>query len=266
MKNPIRRNRNIGTAKQGHGANNKLVIPWPAAVMKSFKERLTKYTKVNRTIIGNRFEFVIEQNREGSIHACTVNDCAEILRHIVPSDYGRLNLVIFRQPKRKEEILNSVWGRLIYSYEFEGDYRPAIILEAIDPTKILKWPKSLTPGGQKELERLRLDGHNVVSTKRDHQIHCDQNSIRATQLYRTLPHEIGHYKHYLELLGEIGDIPETGTDEEFDKRLDIHNREFENYFKLSTDVKEKFAHNFADKFKSKMTKVGVIPFERIESE
>ena len=37
-----------------------------------------------------------------------------------------------RQPKRKEEIISPVWGRLIYSYEFENDYCPAIILDAID--------------------------------------------------------------------------------------------------------------------------------------
>ena len=26
--NPVRRNRNIGTAAPGHGENNRLVIPW----------------------------------------------------------------------------------------------------------------------------------------------------------------------------------------------------------------------------------------------
>ena len=170
MNNPTRRNRNIGTAKQGYGANNRLVISWPAVVFKSFKERLTNYTKDFRTINGNRFEFVIEQTREDSFHSCTVNDCAELLRHIPPTDYGRLNLVIFRQPKRKEEILNPVWGRLIYSYEFEGDYRPAVIIESINSNKILKWPKSQTPDGQKELERLKNDGHKIVTTKREHQI------------------------------------------------------------------------------------------------
>lgn len=264
MNNPTRRNRNIGTAKQGHGANNKLVIPWPAVVMKSFEERLTTYTKDYRTINGNRFEFVIEQNREDSIHCCTVNDCAEILRHIAPSDYGRLNLMIFRQPKRKEEILNSVWGRLIYSYEFEGDYRPAIILESGNPDKILKWSKSQTPDGLKELERLRMDGHVIVNTKREYQIHCNLNSTRATQLYRTLPHEIGHYNHYLKMVGEIDDIPESGTDEDFDKRLQLRDKEFDKYYNLNREIKEKFAHKFADEFKQMMTEKGIIPFDRIE--
>jgi len=254
MIDPTRRNRNIGTAKQGHGANNKLVIPWPAAVMKSFEERLTNYTKHARTINGNRFEFIIEQTRDDSNHSCTINDCAEILRHIPPSDYGRLKLVIFRQPKRKEE-----WGRLVYSYKFEETYQPAIILESINPNKTLKWPKSQTPDGQKELERLKIDGHEINTTKREHQIRCSQESVRSTQLYRTLPHEIGHYKHFLEMVGEIEDSPDTETYEEYEIRE-------EKYHKLSRDIKEKYAHNYADDFKNQMTNIGVLPFERIEDE
>jgi len=259
MKDPTRRNRNIGTAKQGFGANNKLVIPWPAAVMKSFEERITNYTKQNRTINGNTFLFVVEQTRDDSFHSCTINDCAELLRHIPPSDYGRLKLVIFRQPKRKEEILNSVWGRLVYSYKFEGEYLPAVILESINPNKILKWPKSQTPDGLKELTRLKMDGHKIVTEKREHRIQCSTESIRSTQLYRTLPHEIGHYKHFLELVGEIEDSPDSETYEEYEIRE-------EKYHNLSTDIKEKFAHNYAEKFKIEMSKVGVIPFNQIKDE
>lgn len=259
MKDPTRRNRNIGTSKQGYGSNNRLVIPWPAIVMKSFEERLTNYTKEGRTINGNRFEFVIEQTREDSFHSCTINDCAELLRHIPPVDYGRLNLIILRQPKRKEEILNSVWGRLVYSYKFEGDYRPAVIIESINPNKILKWPKSQSPEGIKELERLKDDGHQIEITKREYKINYSPKSIRATQLYRTLPHEIGHYKHYLELVGELEDSPDSETYEEYEEREN-------KYHNLNTDIKEKYAHNYADKFRKQMIKVGIIPFEQTEDE
>lgn len=183
MKNPIRRNRNIGTAKQGYGKDNKLVIPRPAIVMKNFFERLTKYTKEYRTINGNYFQFVIEETRENSKHSCTVNDIAEILKHINPSDYSRLNLIILRQPKRKEEILNSVWGRLIYLYEFENEVKPAIIIEAQEIGKPIKWKNNLKPDFQKELERLRLDGHTIKRTKREFIIESNIESIRSTQLW-----------------------------------------------------------------------------------
>lgn len=259
MKNPTRRNRNIGTAKQGYSKDNKLVIPRPAVVMKSFYERLTTYTKDSRTINGNRFQFVIEETRENSIHSCTVNDIAEILRHIKPVDYSRLKLIVLRQPKRKEEILNSVWGRLIYLYDFEGEVQPAIIIESQEIGKTLKWSTSLKPDFQKELERLSNDGHKIERTKREFLISSTTESIRSTQLYRTIPHEIGHYKHFLEEVGEIEDSPDTETYEEYEIRED-------KYHNLNTDIKEKYAHNYADEFKTQMTKIGVLPFKQIEDE
>ena len=257
MKNPIRRNRNIGTPKQGHGQNNEFVIPWVASTMKTFHERLGKYTKEFRTISGNRFEFIIEGNRKDSQHACTVEDISEILRHVNPQDYGRLNLIVLRQPKRKEEILSSVWGRLVYSYRFEDDFRPAIILESIPINKKLKWSKSLNPEEVKELERLKNDGHNIITDKRNHVINCSIESVRNTQLYRTLPHEIGHYKHFLELVGEIEDSPEDETYEDYEIRE-------EKYHSLGTSIKESYAHKYADEFKEKLEQINVIPFERIE--
>ena len=259
MKNPIRRNRNIGTPKQGHGQNNELVIPWVASTLKSFHERLGKYSKEFRTINGNVFEFIIEENRKDSAHACTVEDIAEILRHINPKNYGRLNLIILRQPKRKEEILSSVWGRLIYSYNFENECRPAIILESISTNKKLKWSKSLSSGQKKELKRLECDGHEIVADKRNHVINCSLDSVRNTQLYRTLPHEIGHYKHFLELVGEIEDSPDNETYEDYEKRE-------EKYHNMESSLKEKYAHKYADEFKSMLEKCKVIPFDRIEPE
>jgi hypothetical protein len=48
MHNPTRRNRNIGTKKQGHGQNNKLTISSPYGDLKSFYEKLTDYRKAKR--------------------------------------------------------------------------------------------------------------------------------------------------------------------------------------------------------------------------
>ncbi|MDJ0797430.1 MAG: hypothetical protein QNJ51_11470 [Calothrix sp. MO_167.B12] len=45
----------------------------------------------------------------------------------------------------------------------------------------------------KELERLREDGHRTATDKRHYLISSTLDSIRNTQLYRTLHHEIGHY-------------------------------------------------------------------------
>ncbi|WP_322518582.1 hypothetical protein [Chitinophaga sancti] len=104
MYNATRRNRNIGTPKQGHGQNNKLTIPEICAISKTFFERLGNYEKLERTINGHDFILVIEQTRESSKHACSTNDIEKIIEQIASSDYGNLKLIILRQPKRKEEI------------------------------------------------------------------------------------------------------------------------------------------------------------------
>lgn len=279
MRNPTRRNKNIGTSKQGYGQNNRLKIPDRYSDSFVFYERLGKYTKTYREINGNRFEFVIEETREGVRHACTVDDLAKMIRHIPPADYEDLNLIVLRQPTRKQETLSSVWGRLIYSYEFENDYRPAIILEAMDCERAMKWSKKLTPNDKKELDRLRKDGHPIVEGKRFYTAVYEVENVRNTQLYRTFPHEFGHYVHYLNVVvkplekmkakldkldAQIDDEDTAETnplflkwekmDEEYDAQVQ-KNRD--KYFSISSAEKETFAHNYADKLIKKWRLVGL---------
>ena len=237
MFNPTRRNRNIGTAKQGHGQNNKMIISWPAIVEKDFYERLGIFEKETREINGNFYTFIIEETRQHSRHACSVSDVENILQLIPPEDLKDLSLIIFRQPKRKEEILSSVWGRLIYSYEFEGNFQPAIIIEAIDYSKKLKWKKKLSVENQKELNRLISDGHKFVDTGKMYEVDYVIDNVRNTQLYRTLLHEIGHYVHYLNVV--VRPEVEDEDFEEWEKRSDF-------YFSIPSIEKEQFAHSYAE--------------------
>jgi hypothetical protein len=82
-------------------------------------------------------------------------------------------------------------GDVIYS-------GPAIIIEAVNPAKPIKFGKRLSLESVAELERLRVDGHHVRDADKNHQIDSTLESCRATQLYRTLPHEIGHWVDYVE--------------------------------------------------------------------
>lgn len=256
MNNPTRRNRNIGTSKQGYGQNNRLVIPSPCITSKSFYERLGEYEKVTKTINGHEFLFVVEKTREGSHHACSIGDIENIIKHIPIQDYGDLKLIIFRQPKRKEETLSPVWGRLIYSYEFEKNYLPAIVLEAVNYNHQLKWSTKLSIDMQKELERLKSDGHTFSKHSRyfvaDYQI----ENVRNTQLYRTLPHEFGHYVHYLNVVERYS--TENEEMETWEKRSDF-------YFNIPSVEKEKFAHQYAHDFKNRLSELKVIPFDSIIS-
>ncbi|MEL6133606.1 MAG: hypothetical protein AAFR59_09615, partial [Bacteroidota bacterium] len=237
--NPIRRNRNIGTSRQGLGQDNQMDIPWPWAIGKHFTERLTKYERHHHQVGEHGFLFVIEETREGTQHACSIEDILTLLPYLPPEDYEGLRLIIFRQPKRKEEILRKAWGRLIYSYEFEGKHEPAIIIEAVDYTQQLKWSKRLKPEHQAELERLRQDGHPIIEEKRHFTAQYYPEFVRQTQLYRTFPHEIGHYVHYLQTVVRPAQPDESSDD--WYRRDDA-------YFAIPHNEKEAFAHRYADTF------------------
>jgi len=252
MFNPTRRNRNIGTVKQGHGQNNKLTIPRPCAISKTFYERLDDYEKTEVKINGHDFQFVVEQTRPNCIHACSVSDLARMIENIPSSDYGELKLIILRQPKRKEELLSPTWGRLIYSYEFEKEYVPAVIIEAVDYSRKLKWFKNLSVEKQKELDRLKADRHNFVYDGRHFIADLKPENVRRTQLYRTLLHEFGHYVHYLEFVERQGKADEPY--EHWEQRSN-------NYFKMAQQDKEVFAHSYADNLRQYLIEQRIIPFE-----
>ena len=253
VKNPTRRNRNIGTAKQGFGQNNKLTIPQPCGVLKSFYERLVDYQKIKSVINGHEFLFIIEQTRTDSEHSCSVADIETIIEQIPNEDYGELKLIVLRQPKRKEEILSPTWGRLIYSYEFENDYFPAIIIDAVDFKRKFKWKNNLAIDDQKEIQRLIEDGHKIENDGRHFVAEYELKNVRNTQLYRTLLHEFGHYVQYLEFV----ERPAT-EDEEYE----VWEARQDKYFEIPKAEKEKFAHKYADNLRTELTNKKIIPFEQ----
>lgn len=181
--NPTRRNRNIGTAKRGHGQDNRLVVPkaWPDD--RVFWEVLREPVVVRRRGLA----FVVEPPRPGSFHACTPDDIRAVLDFAPPADVNALDAVVLRQPTRKQELLRPVWGRLAF---FAG-LGTAIYLDAQWPRPI-RWSLSLDPEDARELERLRADGHPVRRDRRGWVVEPTWASIRVTQLHRTLLHELGH--------------------------------------------------------------------------
>jgi hypothetical protein len=236
MFNPTRRNRNIGTWKQGFKKQSRFDIPFDYGVGgKTFYEKLTDYKKVERQINGWNFTFIVEKTKKDYFHACTIEDLEMILQHI-PSDYYQdLRTIVLRQPKRTERIFSPVWGRLVYGFEFENESFPAIILESVKSDSTFRWTRKADIDTQKELERLRNDGFEFVEDKRSYEINLTLENVRNTQLYRTLLHEIGHYVQFCET---------------------------EDFYNIPKDEREVFAHNFADKLKLELEEKGLIPFSR----
>lgn len=254
MRNPTRRNRNIGTANQGFGQDNRLTNASPNGNILAFYERLERYHKENRVINGHEFLFIGELTREHSVHSCSLDDVAKMIAQIPCYDYGALKYIIFRQPKRKEEIVAPVWGRLVYSYEFENEYNPAIILDAIDVTRKFSYSKKQRVDFQKEFERLKIDGHIFEEDKRKFTASFNPDYCRNTQLYRTLVHEFGHYVHYLDFVERPAVEDEPYEERELRAEL---------YFSIPQDEKEKFAHRYADELRAKLIATKVIPFKQL---
>lgn len=237
-RNPTRRNRNIGTAKSGHGQNNELVIPTrihPEWI--PYHEHLKNYICVKREINGQKFIFFVEKVRKGYIHACTIDDIEHVLSFVPKDDLEGIELIILRQPKQKEEIISLVWGRLVFYAEIGNHSGRAIVIESVQRKKSMRWTKSLSVDAMEELKRLISDGHKVETTKKYYVLHSSLEAVRATQLYRTLLHEIGHHVDYK-------------------KNEDIFDRK-------PSQQKEVFAHRYAEKLGNEMKKKKIIPFERI---
>ncbi len=256
--NPTRRNRNIGTSKQGHGADNRMVIPRLSGDLGRCVAKIGLHEKVHRDVNGRLCTFVVEQTNGGCAHAATIDDLVFILSNIPPADWAGLNTFIFRQPTRKARTLNPAWGRLYYEADLafsRGNSTwngPALFLEAIEVGSSMKWPTSLDREDSEELDRLRSDGHTVSRIGKHYLISTTAESVRATQLYRTLLHEIGHWFDWLTKV----ETP-AARGEDIGDLMDI-------YFGRPRSEREAFAHRYADAMRDSLSHQGVIPFDRID--
>ncbi len=250
--NPTRRNRNIGTVKSGHSQNNRLVVPDRWSGFKVFWEHIVSPVACPVVVKGHRLTILVEPPAIGSIHSATPQDIIKILGLVTQEHLEEIDVVVLRQPKRKEEILRPVWGRFVY-YADLGKYSGAgVYLEAIPLNAVIKWNNKLTPFYKKELQALDSDGHEIECVKRGYKIKTTPNSVRRTQLFRTLPHEIGHAVDYLE--HSINPSVEAATEDE----SDLIRRTFNS--KPTLD-KEEYANRYAKDFYDRNS--DMLPFERV---
>src|SRR5258708_2646091 len=112
-RNPTRRNRNIGTAAQGHGRSNQFVIPQPR-YDRVYWESLASFELESHVVHGNSLSFIKETLQPGWFHPCSVPDVLCVLQNIPAADLASMNCILFRQPTRKQVLMNPAWGRLTY--------------------------------------------------------------------------------------------------------------------------------------------------------
>src|SRR5271154_4461916 len=113
--NAIRRNRNIGTAKQGHGRVNTMTIPLVCNAERIWWENLGPHTMAKHFVGSSEITFLVERTREDCVHACTVDDVCHMLSLIPAPDLKSLDTVVLRQSTRKQWLVSPGWGRIAYS-------------------------------------------------------------------------------------------------------------------------------------------------------
>lgn len=255
--NPARRNRNIGTPKQGHGQNNRMVIPQHPGSHQWRTDRIGPHEKLIHEVNGEKITFIVEHPNGGCEHACTVEDVLFMLSHIPSSDWAGLSTFVFRQPTRKIRIIDPAWGRLYYFADLRFSHSrarwsgPALFLEASKVNEVIKWSASLDRNNATELERLRADGHGIERIGGNYIISTRIDAVRTTQL-RTLLHEIGHWVDWLEKV-----ISPDARGGNFSELLDL-------YFSRPKSELEAFADRYADHWQEVLRSQGVIPFDRID--
>ena len=167
-------------------------------------------------------------------------------------DRATLRAVVLRQPTRKQCVLSAIWGRLDYSFDFGPVHGPAVILEAQPKGNVFQLPRSRSVEDAEELERLRTDGH-ALSRGRRWRIQTTPASTRSTQLFRTLPHEVGHLVHYRR------EVEQRAGSDEFPDPLVA-------FFSRPQREREDFAHRYAREAVERLSAEGHVPFPRIVDE
>ena len=217
-------------------------------------EQISDHRVEDRVVANRTVRFVIEKNSLNCIHPCSVADVVRMLESLPQSDWAGLDTFVFRQPTRKQLILSPVWGRLLYYAKISTltgrpiAKGPSIFLDAIDPDKTMTWRTSLDPDDTQELQRLAEDGHEVRREGRKYHIAVSASSARATQLYRTLLHEIGHWFDWL-----------SKVEEPFSRGAEWEDLE-ERYFARPKSEREAFAHRYADTQRASLKAKGCILF------
>jgi hypothetical protein len=227
-----------------------------------FWERVDGAREVQREVSGRIVRFFVQPTLKDSVHACTVDDITHVLAHVPSGDWEGIEAILLRQPRRKESILEPAWGRLAYAADlvdrrgqliYQG---PAIVIEAVDLKKPFRFGKKLGPEGLAELKRLESDGHRFRVGDTRNTIEPTLEACRATQLYRTFVHELGHWVDFLKKVQRPAMVH---SEADFDHYASL----LEQFHSRPTTEKESFAHHYVDRMRTQLIDAGLIPFPRL---
>ena len=252
--NPAKGNRKSGTKPSLKGwRTNKMVIPRPPwlsrdGIYRSYYEDMRGAVEAKHEVHGQPVTTLYQQARDGFSYGCTPDDVVEMFNLLPAEDVCGIAIIAFRQPTRKQSVLNPVWGRLIFRADFESCSGACVMIEATKLGTLSKFSRKQSIGWTEELDRLRKDGHELVEDRRGWKLLTSEESIHNTVLYRTVPHEVGHE---VDLRSYESD-PQYATGSEA----------CEAYWSRPTREREDAAHRYAAEKATDLRKRGLIPFRR----
>ncbi len=144
-RNPTRRSKNIGTAAQGGKSRNAFAIPSPNHGEHPFYARLRDPVESQFLLGRHTFTVLVEPPFDGFKYFVSIRDVIEVLKLIPEADREGVELIVFRQPKRKERIFSEVWGRMAYWAEIGKHSGVTIVIEAQPLDYSYKLSKSIGP-------------------------------------------------------------------------------------------------------------------------
>ena len=250
---PERRNRKIGTADFGWQKENRMVVPNSWHDEFAFYERLGQHTATEMRLHGQPVTFLVELARAGSTYGCSARDVLHVLSQLPVDDVAGLKLLVMRQPTRKQELMNGIWGRCVFDARFGSRKGPGIMLESIDLMGRYRWSGKLYLHDQAELTRLSKDGHKIIRERRGTTIKMTARSVRNTILFRTLLHEVGHWVDWKQRVLNVKASPHDPER----KMLETA------YFARANLEREQFAHSYAEQYAARLRASGAIPFETL---
>ena len=251
---PERRNKNTGTKVSGYSKSNDMRIPesWldKHGVCSFYYERLGQSHETEVTIAGFQLRLLYESPLDGFTYGCSPADVIYLLTLAAEFCPAFPDIIVFRQPTRKQLQQTPVWGRFIYASDFGKHQGTAIVIEAQKLGGLLKISKRMTLEARSEYKRLVDDGHKFIEKKRHFQASMCEDAIRNTKLYRTFLHEMGHLADYRQKV--LDDRTALNPDQEVANEF---------YFSRPASEREVFAHSFAENVSQRLRSIGVIPFE-----
>lgn len=159
-------------------------------------EYVERFREERREINGRLFTFLVECLKRHFAYLCTIDEVAEVLRAVPSDDLEGLDLFVFRQPGGGAEYRKCCWGAYAEAYPYRDAVKPAVLLDAVDDSAQMVAVMPLNRANGQIVECLREEGHRVADVGDRYIVTSTKESVRRTQLYRTVFHLVRHHVDY----------------------------------------------------------------------